>query len=108
MIFKISSNFCGERLYMMLTLPIQKKWFDMIESGEKIEEYRKMTKRYDSIFKKRMGSDFEIRYRNGYRAESPLLECIVSVVVKTGNPKWGAVHGTTYYTAIIKDVKRII
>lgn len=24
----------------MLTLPIKKKWFDMIESGEKTEEYR--------------------------------------------------------------------
>ena len=26
----------------MLTLPIKRKWFDMIESGEKLEEYRAM------------------------------------------------------------------
>ena len=27
----------------MLTLPIKKKWFDMIRSGEKKEEYRCIT-----------------------------------------------------------------
>lgn len=27
----------------MLTLPIKKKWFDMIISGEKKEEYREIT-----------------------------------------------------------------
>lgn len=27
----------------MLTLPIKKKWFDMILSGEKKEEYREST-----------------------------------------------------------------
>ena len=26
----------------MLTLPIKKKWFDMIKSGEKKEEYREI------------------------------------------------------------------
>lgn len=26
----------------MLTLPIKKKWFDMIVSGEKAEEYREI------------------------------------------------------------------
>ena len=28
----------------MLTLPIKKKWFDMIRSGEKNEEYREIMK----------------------------------------------------------------
>lgn len=27
----------------MLTLPIEKQWFDMIRSGEKTEEYREIT-----------------------------------------------------------------
>ena len=36
----------------MLTLPIKKKWFDMIKSGEKKEEYREIkpywTKRFEN------------------------------------------------------------
>ena len=34
----------------MLTLPIKKKWFDMILSGEKKEEYREIKPYYDSRF----------------------------------------------------------
>lgn len=37
---------------MMLTLPIKKKWFDMIVAGEKKEEYREIKPYYDSRFKK--------------------------------------------------------
>ena len=36
----------------MLTLPIKKKWFDMIKSGEKKEEYREIKPYYDSRFLK--------------------------------------------------------
>lgn len=32
----------------MLILPIKKKWFDMIVSGEKKEEYREIKPYYDS------------------------------------------------------------
>lgn len=35
----------------MIVLPIKKKWFDMIASGEKKEEYREMKPYYD----KRLG-----------------------------------------------------
>lgn len=31
----------------MLTLPIKKKWFDMIASGEKKEEYREIKEYYE-------------------------------------------------------------
>lgn len=34
----------------MLTLPIKKKWFDLILSGEKREEYRKISPYYASRF----------------------------------------------------------
>ena len=37
----------------MLTLPIKKKWFDMIVSGEKKEEYREIKPYYDSRFMER-------------------------------------------------------
>lgn len=37
----------------MLTLPIKKKWFDMILSGEKKEEYRKIKPYWTKRFKTR-------------------------------------------------------
>ena len=36
----------------MLILPIKKKWFDMILSGEKKEEYREIKPYYTSRFSK--------------------------------------------------------
>ncbi len=39
----------------MLTLPIKKKWFDMIASGEKKEEYREIKPYYDSRFMNAFG-----------------------------------------------------
>lgn len=36
----------------MLVLPIKKKWFDMILSGEKKEEYREIKPYYDSRLNK--------------------------------------------------------
>lgn len=34
----------------MLTLPIKRKWLDMIASGAKKEEYRELTSYYDTRF----------------------------------------------------------
>ena len=39
----------------MLILPIKKKWFDMIASGEKTEEYREIKPYYDSRFMNTFG-----------------------------------------------------
>lgn len=75
----------------MLTLPIKRKWFDMIASGVKTEEYRDFTEYYKSRFRKYAAkSDFKIRFRAGYRADSPLMECIVSLFVGSGRAEWGA------------------
>ena len=72
----------------MLTLPIKKKWFDMIKSGEKLEEYREIKPYYDSRFKKycHMSSRdvmenyipdncIDIIFRNGYSKSSPSIKC---------------------------------
>ena len=39
----------------MLILPIKRKWFDMIVSGEKKEEYREIKPYYDSRFMNAFG-----------------------------------------------------
>lgn len=40
----------------MLTLPIQKKWYDMILSGEKREEYREIKEYYETRFQNLFGA----------------------------------------------------
>lgn len=40
----------------MLTLPIKKKWFDMIASGEKKEEYREIKEYYETRFQNLFGA----------------------------------------------------
>lgn len=77
----------------MLTLPIKRKWFDMIASGEKKEEYRDNTKYYKSRFAKFAAhASFKIRFRAGYRADSPLMECEVSLFYGKGKEEWGAAY----------------
>ena len=88
----------------MLTLPIKKKWFDMIASGEKKEEYREIKPYYDSRFQ-RFGEPFVMRFRAGYSKESPLMECVVIVNTRTGVEAWGAVPGVRYYVLSIIEIR---
>lgn len=90
----------------MLTLPIKKKWFDMIASGEKKEEYREIKPYYDSRFQ-RFGEPFVIRFRAGYSKESPLMECMVIANKRTGVEAWGAVPGKQYYVLAIIEIRNI-
>lgn len=90
----------------MLTLPIKRKWFDMIASGEKLEEYREIKPYYTARFGL-LYRPLIIRLRAGYRADSPLLECKVVVHTWQGRPEWGAVPGVNYYVLRINSAERI-
>lgn len=46
----------------MIVLPIKKKWFDMIRSGVKLEEYREIKKYYMSRFGKAFGYIIDYNY----------------------------------------------
>ncbi|WP_101698522.1 hypothetical protein [Clostridium minihomine] len=85
----------------MITLPIKKKWYDMIESGEKCEEYRALSPHYKSVFQKWIGIPIKVRFRNGYRADSPTLERTVVPRVGRGRPEWGAEPGKGYFVLAI-------
>ena len=96
----------------MLILPIKKKWFDMILTGEKKEEYREIKPYYKSRFQTiglldRYGlpTIFEqhIVFRNGYSATSPEIEATVTLDIKKGKEEWGASPGVEYYA--LKIVK---
>lgn len=94
----------------MLTLTIKKKWFDMILSGEKKEEYREIKRYYTVRFEKYLGSykgykqTFEVRFRNGYDINSPSFVARCIVFRSTGRPEWGAEPEKMYYVLRILEV----
>lgn len=111
----------------MLTLPIKKKWYDMIIAGIKQEEYREIKDYYDSRLLTLFGAIMvdgqllqgeavpeEIRkaavqpviFRNGYGRNCPQFLANCTLTVKEGRPEWGAVPGVRYYTLQIREVKR--
>ena len=95
----------------MLTLPIQKQWYDMILSGEKKEEYREIKPYYTSRFSHLWGASFldskterEIVFRNGYNNDSPTFTAVCTIDEGIGNPKWGADYGVRMYRLYIKRI----
>lgn len=111
----------------MLTLPIKKKWFDMILSGEKKEEYREIKSYYISRFKKILGIEdcpnddfllvvetitelsqgtkpFNIQFRNGYSKTSPSFIAKCTLSVGTGKEEWGAERGNHYFVLTIHEI----
>ena len=87
----------------MLVLPIKKKWFDMIKSGEKKEEYKEIKKYYQERLIKYFGGHFyeehkawtwqphiekPVIFRNGYRHDSPKIKCWCTLDMREGEPTW--------------------
>lgn len=96
----------------MLTLPIKKKWFDMILSGKKKEEYREIKAYYDSRFfneyKRNRNTCFYVIFRNGYSKNSPSIKCMISLYKGLkGKPEWGAEPNKEYYVLKILSVEKI-
>ena len=101
----------------MLILPIKKKWYDMIVSGEKKEEYREI-KDYWAIRFKNNFENIELEswfnptiaygtgtviFRNGYSSNSPKIKCFIELKKDYGIPEWGAEPNKLYY--VLKNIK---
>ncbi len=80
----------------VLDLTIKKKWFDMIASGEKKEEYRGIKPYWRTRLH---GKSYDVvRFRNGYKKDSPaVIVNFLDIVVGNGKLEWGAVYGEIYY-----------
>lgn len=98
-------------------LPIKKKWFNMILSGVKKEEYREIKPYYKSRFSKMFemyphsfiptGRDRQkIIFRNGYSKSSPSFVALCSLDVRNGKEEWGAEPGREYYVLSILEIMR--
>ena len=110
-----------KEMMKMLILPIKKKWYDMILSGEKTEEYREIKPYYDSRFESVFGCQWlfrgidgvgdttppekEIIFRNGYSRSSRQAKATCTLTKGTGNPEWGAEPGVKYYVLHIKKIQ---
>ena len=92
----------------MLILPIKKKWFDMIKSGEKKKEYREIKPYYDTRFRgyyyPTTGMQPHVLFRNGYSKNSPTIECKVCITKGFGKTEWGAEPNKEYYILDILEV----
>ena len=113
----------------MLILPIKKKWFDMILSGEKKEEYREIKPyyesrlladfgyfftngklqtgyRFDACLQKNVEAEHEteIMFRNGYSKNSPSFIAKCTLSVGTGKEEWGAEKYKKYFVLTIHEI----
>jgi len=72
----------------ILHLTLKRKWFDLIATGEKTEEYREIKPYWTTRLK---GRDYDVvRFRNGYNSDSPYMLVEVKHIVKAyGNAEWG-------------------
>lgn len=111
------------RKYKELILPIKKKWFDMILSGDKPEEYRETKPYWEKRFKKYFGWGYgplsdngddwgwrfppikkSVIFRNGYGENVPQFTAECSISERIGNPVWGAEEGVKYYVLTIHQI----
>jgi len=80
-----------ESLYgkRVLYLTLKKKWFDMIVSGEKKEEYREMKPYWH---KRLLGKSYDvIHFRNGYSKTAPAVVVELKEIRSSlGIIEWGA------------------
>ena len=99
----------------VLHLTLKKKWFDMIASGEKKEEYRELKPYWH---KRLMGRTYDvIKFRNGYSRNAPEITVgLKEIVSGFGITEWGAPEQQSVYilklgkviNSVIEDKERVI
>lgn len=80
----------------ILHLTLKKKWYDMIASGDKKEEYREMKPYWH---KRLLNKDYDyIIFKNGYSKEAPSMKAeFLGLQSGLGIEKWGAELGQRTY-----------
>lgn len=86
----------------ILDLPLKAKWYDMIESGVKPEEYREIKPYWEKRLINRGYT--HVRFRYGYTKRTMLRE-IESIRFGYGNPEWGAPKDKHVFIIKLKPYK---
>jgi hypothetical protein len=98
-----------------LHLTLKKKWFDMIASGEKKEEYREIKVYWIRRLKDMTLAEpfhafknFErIIFKNGYSKNAPTIEVeFKGIRIGKGNPEWGANENVCFCIKLGKILKQ--
>ena len=101
-----------------LHLNLKKKWFDMILSGEKTEEYREIKPYFQQRFKLahiKIGitwypySMVQICFSNGYRKDRRQMTADIKGMRfgSFGKKEWGAEEGKRYFVLELENVNLI-
>lgn len=76
----------------VLQLTLKKKWFDMIASGEKKEEYREIKPYWAKRFlghKNLLNPAFYVLFRHGYAKDAPeIMFELNSIEIGSAKPEW--------------------
>ena len=93
----------------VIYLVLKGEWYDMIDSGEKPEEYRDLKRFWETRLM--IADDFDrlpeiVEFRHGYKKDARKMRFnIEDISIGTGNSKWGAEPGKEYF--VIKLGERI-
>lgn len=82
-----------------LHLNVKKKWFDMILSGEKKEEYRQLKPYWTNRLFPFNGERYStVTFSNGYAKDRPQFVIkLISITYREGVQEWGAEPSVQYY-----------
>ncbi len=93
-----------------LHLNLKRKWYDMILSGEKVEEYRELSKYWFSRFviaklyiPDLIRQDYDtITFSNGYAKDRDqfVIE-LIKIGISDGRPEWGAELDKKYFVLFL-------
>lgn len=120
-----------EQKAKILHLTLKKKWYDMILSGEKKEEYREVKpywiarlvdefgaphscedfnfehKGHKCSMRSPVGYDI-VEFKNGYRKDSPTMRVkITDIDIDVGKEKWGAEYCKPYFVISLGEILNV-
>lgn len=103
----------------ILQLTLKKKWFDMIASGKKKEEYREIKEYWISrlcwrkpdmigelsVLKNEFKQFDFVAFKNGYSKDAPeMIVEVRGIQMKEGNTDWGAEKGVMYFSIHLGEI----
>jgi hypothetical protein len=87
----------------ILHLTLKRRWFEMIASGIKREEYRELKQYWDKRLRGR--SFMEVHFRNGYGANAPkMIVQVCGLYMGFGRVEWGAPESGPVYVLRLGEI----
>lgn len=92
----------------VLQLTLKKKWFDLIKSGVKKEEYREIKRYWETRFAVMLVNKQHydaILFKNGYSKNAPRFTIeLKGIRIGTGKSEWGAEKDKKYFVLELGEI----